>query len=207
MDWKKIAVGAAGAALVVFGAAYAYALTLPDKWEIEHSRVINAPAQALYDKVANFRSWATWTTWGPEQDPTVKNVYEGAESGQGARMSWKGEKLGVGRMEFIKADPGRSLDYHLWFNDEVTPGGGQFRFEPVANGTKVTWTGGGPMSGPAVMRLMVPMIESMVMKDFEAGLSNLAKLADAGEFKTPEPAPAAATPTEQAAPPAAGGTE
>jgi hypothetical protein len=36
----------------------------------------------------------------------------------------------------------------------------------------------------------------------------LAKLADAGEFKTPEPAPTpVATPTDQAAPPTAGGTE
>ena len=63
----------------------------PAKGHVEKSVVINAPASAIFPHLNSIEKFVAWSPWA-KMDPTVKNSYEGAAAGVGAKMQWDGPK-------------------------------------------------------------------------------------------------------------------
>ena len=126
------------------------------------STVINAPADKVYALVADPRGWTQWSAWN-KRDPAMQITYSGPPSGA---------------MSFTAAEPGRRVAFDLHFPDFGTTSKGELRFVPQAGSAQVTWTMNGDMGSNPLFHWMALMADSMVGKDFEAGLAGLRKAAE-----------------------------
>ncbi len=144
---------------------------------VQRTAEIAAPAAVLHDLVDDFHQWRQWSPW-EGLDDSLHREYGGAERGVGATYAWRGNrKAGEGRMEIVGSTP-EQIDVRLEFLKPfkaVNPT--TFRFDPVAGGTRVTWTMTGTQN--LMMRLfsVVMPMDKLVGGDFEKGLAGLAEAA------------------------------
>ncbi|WIW45588.1 SRPBCC family protein [Bradyrhizobium sp. 62B] len=175
---KAIAIIAIVLAVGIAG-VLVFALTKPDTFRVERSLAVKAPAGAIYPQVADFHRWTGWSPY-ENRDPAMKRSFGGPEEGKGATYAWDGNNnVGAGRMEILEANgPSKlriKLDFERPFEGHNTA---EFTFVPQGDATLVTWA----MYGPApfmskIMQVFINM-DSMIGKDFEAGLVSLKKLAE-----------------------------
>ncbi len=203
---KKLLLGAAGGlgigAITLVGAVSMQ----PDTSHIERTGLVHARPEIVHGLVADFKLWPQWSPW-EAMDPTMAHTYSGAEKGEGAITTWKGNSdVGEGKMTITKASPER-LDILLEFvapfaatNDTA------FTFAAAEGGTQVTWIMDGENNFASKMFGMMVDMDAMIGADFERGLSQLDKVASATEAtrKSEEEAAAAAAAAIAAAEPAAG---
>ena len=78
IQWTLAVVGILALALVSIG------FFLPSRFEVARSTVINAPAEKVYDLIADPRLWSKWSAWN-ERDPTMDVRFSGPPFGQGAK--------------------------------------------------------------------------------------------------------------------------
>ncbi len=175
MKWfKRILIGLAALALLLA----AVGLALPSQFRIERSLAIAAPADSVYPLIAAPAQWQRWSVWN-QRDPEMKIEYGGPAAGAGARWSWQSETEGSGKMEFTDAVPGQLLTYRLSFPEFDMESTGHLRIEPQGRGVRVTWSNEGDMGMNPVNRWFGFFMDRMVGPDFEAGLANLKRLAEA----------------------------
>jgi uncharacterized protein YndB with AHSA1/START domain len=161
------------AALVLVGGG---ALLSP-RFTVVRSVVVNAPPDKVYALVEDPRRWKEWTVWN-RRDPAMQITYSGPTSGAGAGWAWTSKTEGDGRMTFTAAEPGARVAYDLFFPDFGTTSQGDLAFKAEGGGTRVSWTMNGDMGRNPLLRWFVLGADSMVGKDFDAGLANLKTLAE-----------------------------
>ncbi|MOA18605.1 Polyketide cyclase / dehydrase and lipid transport [compost metagenome] len=98
-------------------------------------------------------------------------------SGAGAKQSWTSKK-GNGAMEITESTPNKEIKMTLRFEGFDKPMLGDFQFEPVANGTKVTWTDKGSMGNNPFYKYMGLMMNSMIGGNMEKSFENVKKLCE-----------------------------
>ena len=157
----------------------AFAATKPDTFSVQRSASIKAPPEKIFAVINDFHRWTDWSPW-EKLDPAMKRTQSGAASGKGAVYAWEGNsKAGAGRMEIIESTPASKVGIQL---DFIKPFEGhniaEFTFAPESDATRVTWTMHGPTPFISkVMQVFVSM-DTLIGKDFEAGLANLKALAE-----------------------------
>ncbi|HEY8707406.1 MAG TPA: SRPBCC family protein [Burkholderiaceae bacterium] len=164
---------------IVIAAILAYAATRPDMFSVQRSARIKAPPETIYAVVNDFHRWIDWSPW-EKLDPSMTRTLSGAASGPGAVYEWRGNgKVGAGRMEITESVPARKVTIQL---DFIKPFEGhniaEFTLVPQGDTTLVTWSMHGPT--PFVSKLMQVFVnmDTMIGKDFEAGLTNLKALTE-----------------------------
>ena len=165
--------------VVLIAAVLGFAMTKPDSFSVQRTANIKAPPEKIFPLIIDLHSWGSWSPW-EKLDPTMKRTYSGAESGKGAVYEWEGNaKIGTGRMEIVDATPPSKVAIKLDFLKPIEGHNiAEFTLEPQGDSTNVTWI----MRGPApfiskVIQVFVSM-DSMVGKDFDAGLANLKTIAE-----------------------------
>jgi hypothetical protein len=172
---KKIAI----IVVVLIAILLVWAATRPDSFSVQRTATINAPPEKIYPLINDFHAWPAWSPW-EKLDPAMKRTYSGAASGPGSVYAWDGNKdVGSGRMEITNAAAPSKVDIKLDFlrpfeAHNIT----EFTLQPTGGATNVTWRMHGPQ--PYVMKLMgiFSNMDTMVGKDFEAGLANLKAVAE-----------------------------
>jgi carbon monoxide dehydrogenase subunit G len=86
-------------------------------------------------------------------------------------MTWSGEKLGVGRLEIVEADPQTGISYTMRM-EGMAPVHGDIRFVAKDAATEVTWHDRGELG--YALRYLGPMLEGMLVDSFTKNLANLA---------------------------------
>jgi uncharacterized protein YndB with AHSA1/START domain len=162
-------------ALIVILCAIGF--VLPGTYRVERTVEIKAPPEKVYALIIEPRLWPKWTVWN-QRDPNMKVTYSGPESGVGAKWAWESKSEGTGNMEFVRADPPKTLEYKLFFPDFNSTSTGALTLTPSAGGTKVSWTNNGAMGMKPIGGYFALMMDGMVGPDFEAGLKNLKALAE-----------------------------
>ena len=85
-----------------------YVAMQPDHFRIERRATVNAPPQAVFTQVNDFRKWDDWSPWA-KLDPNSKIAFEGPQAGQGAVFKWSGnDKVGEGKMTLVESKPGEA---------------------------------------------------------------------------------------------------
>lgn len=175
MKWvKRILIGVVVVLLLFAGVG----LALPSKFRVERSVTVAAPAEKVYALIAAPTEWKRWSAWN-RRDPNMQVEYAGPPSGVGAKWTWRSESEGNGTMEFTDAVPGERLTYRLSFPDFGMQSSGQMKIEPQASGVRVSWSNEGDMGASPVNRWFGLFMDRLVGPDFEAGLANLKRLAEA----------------------------
>jgi uncharacterized protein YndB with AHSA1/START domain len=172
---KKILI----AVVVLIAAVLVYAATRPDTFRVERSAGIKAPPEKVFALVNDFKRWDAWSPW-EKKDPAMRRAFGDATSGKGAAYSWEGNKdVGQGRMEITESVPSSKVSIKLEF---VKPFEARntvdFTLQPKGDTTQVTWAIYGP--SPYISKLIGIFLsmDSMIGKDFEAGLADLKVVAE-----------------------------
>ena len=157
----------------------AYAATIPDSLHVQRVVQIKAPPERIFPLIDDFHSWSAWSSY-ERVDPAMKRVYSGAPRGRGAVYEWNGNsQVGQGRMEITETSPSSRLTIKLDFTRPLEGHDiAEFTLVPHGDSTTVTWAMDGPT--PYVGKLIGVFVnmDTMVGKDFEAGLANLKALAE-----------------------------
>jgi uncharacterized protein YndB with AHSA1/START domain len=165
--------------VVLLAALLVFAATRPDTFRVQRATTIKAPPAKIFPLIADFRNWGAWSPW-EKLDPAMKRTHSGAASGKGAVYEWEGRgKVGAGRMEITESSPPSKVIIKL---DFIKPFEGhnitEFTLEGQGDSTNVTWAMHGPNPYIAKVMQIFFSMDSMVGKDFEAGLASMKAVAE-----------------------------
>jgi uncharacterized protein YndB with AHSA1/START domain len=167
------------AIVVVLTGILLYADTRPNVLQVTRSITIEAPAEKIFPFLDDFHHWPGWAPQDKE-DPTMKRLYSGEQSGAGAISDWQGTgNTGKGRMTITESTAPNKVVVTV---DFVKPFAAhninEFVLKPseLGNSTTVTWTmRGRNMFFMKLMGVFVSM-DHVLGKHFESGLQNLKTL-------------------------------
>ena len=149
------------------------------KYKIERSIVINKDIDSVFDCVANFNSWASWSPWLCLEKGAETSV-EGEPQNLGHKQSWQGQRIGSGKIAISNLDINKSLHYDLEFLKPFKSSAKvDFYFEQQASGTRVRWLM--QSSVPFYLFFLKDMLAAMLGNDYERGLSMLKEFLETGE--------------------------
>lgn len=140
-------------------------------YQIEQSTAIKADVDQVFDTVADYRTWTTWSPWliaEPEAEVTVSTD----STSVGSTYAWRGKVTGQGELEHQQLMRPRAIEDELRFIKpfKSTAKTG-FQLATKNDATQVTWTMEGKL--PWFMFWMVPMVKTFVAMDFRRGLAML----------------------------------
>jgi uncharacterized protein YndB with AHSA1/START domain len=175
---KVLGLIAAVVVLVVAGILIA-AATRPDSFRVERSASIKASPERIFVLINDLKAWEAWSPY-EKKDPAMKRSFGSVTSGKGASYAWQGDRnVGEGRMEIMEASPPSKvlikLDFVEPFEAHNTA---EFTLEPEGEGTQVTWAIYGPSAFVTKVMGLFFDIDTMIGRDFEAGLADLKTVAE-----------------------------
>ncbi|HKA41969.1 MAG TPA: SRPBCC family protein [Burkholderiales bacterium] len=156
-----------------------FAATKPDTFRVQRSASIKAPPEKVFALINDFKRWDAWSPW-EKKDPAMKRTFGAVTSGKGAVYAWEGNReVGEGRMEIAESVPPARVKLKLDFLKPFEAHNVvEFNLEPKGESTNVTWAMQGDTPYFAkIIHVFIDM-DSMVGKDFEAGLANLKAAAE-----------------------------
>jgi hypothetical protein len=157
------------------------ASTKPDSFAVRRTAMVQAPAEKIFPLINNFHQWAQWSPW-ENRDPAMKRTFSGAESGRGAVYAWEGNKnVGSGRMEILGASSPSKITIKLdFFKPFEAHNTAEFSFVPErdASATNIIWVMQGPSSFMSKVMQVFINFDSMIGRDFEAGLASLKEVTE-----------------------------
>lgn len=153
-----------------------YIAVQPNEFSVSRTRTIKAPAKVLFEKVNDFKTWKSWSSW-VEKNPEIKITLSNKTSGVGAKYTWE-DSDGIGTMKTIETNPNKSIDQVMQFED-FPPSQVDWEFKPNNDGsTNVTWNIAGkdlPFSFKAFAAIMGGM-EKQIGPEYERSLEKLDSL-------------------------------
>ncbi len=167
------------ALVVIVGVILLIASRRPDDFAYARTVHIAATPQHLFGMINDLRQMNTWNPYAL-REKGGKAEYSGPAAGPGACFDFAGPKSGSGHVEILESAPPSSVVMRLAM---VKPFKADHRVDftiaPAASGADVTWA----MSGkqPLLGKVMMLFIDCdrMVGRDFEEGLANMKKIAEA----------------------------
>ena len=172
--WKIILIVVA----VIIAAILIYAWTRPDSFRVQRSVSIKAPPEKIVPLIDDFHAWTQWSPY-EHRDPNLKRTFGGAPKGKGATYTWDGNKnVGSGAMEVLESAPQKIRIKLDMFRPFAANNMAEFTLVPRGAETEVTWAMSGP--SPFISKLMQTFMnfDTMIGKDFEAGLQSLKATAE-----------------------------
>ncbi len=177
---KKVILGILALLILVVVVLGVVVAMQPADFTITRTAAIAAPPETVFEQVNDFHKWDAWSPWA-KLDPNMKTTYAGPESGVGASYSWVGNSdVGEGKMAITESKPSQNVKIDL---DFISPFAAknvtEFAFKPDGNGTNVTWTMSGKNNFMAKAFCLVMDMDKLVGGDFEKGLAQMKKVAEA----------------------------
>jgi len=175
---NTIAIGAG----ILIAALLGLAATKPGTFRVQRTKSIQAPPERVFALINDFRMWASWSPY-ENLDPTMRKTHSGAASGKGAVYEWSGKgKAGEGRMEITDTYPPSKITIKL---DFLKPFEGhntaEFTLDSKGESTNVTWAVHGPQSYFAKVMTVFVSMDTLIGKEFEAGLASMKAVAEKAE--------------------------
>jgi carbon monoxide dehydrogenase subunit G len=158
------------ALFALLAALFALASLKSSTWSAEGVLVIEAAPEKVLPFVAGPRHWLEWDLWTDPTEAGFEPRFEGPESGAGARLSWKTDQK-HGELEILGASAAEGVRYRLDLDD--MPGGGEFRFEPYGDQTRVRWKYSGDLGWNLAARFFIPLMQGSLQSTMQKGLARL----------------------------------
>jgi len=195
--WKKIAIGF----LVVILVLVVVIALQPADFRVTRSAEINAKPKVIFSKIQNFNHWKDWSPW-EKMDPSMKKTLSGPTEGKGTVYEWTGNsQVGKGRMEVVDVIADQKVVIKLDFIEPFAASNmTEFVITPKGEGATVTWSMSGKNNFVSKAMGLFMDMDKMIGNDFEKGLADLKKIAEAAAAAEAPAVPAPAAPTN---PPAA----
>lgn len=162
--------------LILIIAGSIYVATKDGDYQVEQSKIIEAPQEMVFNEVNEYTNWENWGPWYQEAEDIAVN-YEEKTSGEGAGFSWQSDDTGDGSITTTKATPFTSIEQKISFDNPFGESVSDmyWNFEEVENGTQVTWGMKGEQSFMEKLALTFQdeSMTEMMLPMFNKGLDNL----------------------------------
>lgn len=147
---------------------------MPRTFSIEKSIIIKKPIPDVRSWIGDLERYAAWNPW-QQMEPGSGKTFTGAPFQVGHQYKWEGKKIGVGSLTLVHIDD-RHINFNLQFlKPWKSTAKDNWVLEPWGDiDTKVIWQNSGELPWP-IARLMGPLIQKNLDKQFEKGLENLKK--------------------------------
>ncbi len=180
---KKLLLGVAVLLVAVCGLI----ATRPSTFTLQRTATFKASPDIAFALVNDFHHWGQWSPWD-KMDPNQKRAFEGAATGTGAIYGWSGnDQVGEGRMTIEESKANELVRIKLEFiKPWQATNSTTFTFSPAAEGVSVTWKMEGHNDFMGKAFSLVMDMDAMVGKDFDNGLANMGKAAEAEALKRAE---------------------
>ena len=153
-------------------------LFLPDRYHVERTIVMNAPADAVFARANTLKTWPEWTAWTKAKYPDMETKFSGPDAGVGSVYQWSGKSSGIGSLRITAVEPAKRVIYDLDFENGKYLSVGSIILTPEGTATRVTWVDEGALGSNPINRWFGLMMDSMMGPDFETGLKNLKQLSE-----------------------------
>jgi hypothetical protein len=138
---------------------------------IEHTAVTSADPAAVY---ALLRDGSTWPDWAPIDSFALARPGAGEPEGVGAVRELRSGRI-TGRDEIVELVTNRRLSYAHTSSLPVRDYRGDVDLEPVAEGTRITWTvafdpkfpGTGPVVRRGIDRFIAKFVDGLARRAAE----------------------------------------
>jgi len=137
--------------LLIFVIGFAiYIAVQPNTYSISRNKIIKAPLPVVFEKVSDYENWTTW----------------------------EGERLKITNIETLESNQNKSITQQFDLNQPVVNKAKMlWEFEPVAEGTKITWTAEGNYDFSNKLSIALSGgLESELAPDLDAGLDRLDRI-------------------------------
>lgn len=165
---------------IIVALAFIAIAFFPSKVHVEEQIRVNAPADLIFKKVNSLKAWESWSPFQAE-DVEMTSIYEGPESGVGAKQTWKSKVNGDGSMEITQSNPYEAIQMELSFMPEEVVVS-DWKFEKEGQSVKVTWSVDVSGLSYPMGRIFGLMMPSMMGNSFRKGLAELKSQCEA-EYK------------------------
>jgi hypothetical protein len=151
----------------------------PDEFTVSRSIRVSASPDRVFSRVNELRKWEDWSPWA-KLDPHATSTFDGPAAGDGAAMSWDGnKKVGAGRMTIVASRPSDMIRIRLEFlRPFKATNMAEFDFHSEDAQTVVTWSMSGKNNLFFKAFSLFVNCDDMVGKDFEKGLASLKVFAE-----------------------------
>ena len=163
-------------------------LFLPAKTHVQRSVLIQATPQQVFSYLNDYRRFNEWSPWF-QRDPNTQFEFSGSETGVGSRMQWSSDhdQVGKGVQTIIVSEPYSYLKVQLEFGGGE-PSEADFIVSEAMGGTEVVWAFHMTHGWNPISRVLGLMMDGWVGPDYEMGLANLKRVAEASvPDKAPNP--------------------
>ena len=123
-------------AIIIIGFAL-YIASLDTDYEVERSKLIQAPIAVVYNTVNDYTTWVNWGPWR-ENDDTFTSQLHAKTSGIDAGYSWNSRFEANGSIRTTDTDENKKIEQKI-VTDRRGVAHAFWKFEEVDQGTKVTW--------------------------------------------------------------------
>ncbi len=162
--------------LAIVGIFLIYSSTQPSRLLVEESIEINAPAEAVFAEIIDFKGWNNWSAWN-KMDPNMEQTYSGEPGTLGAKSAWKSENpmVGIGSHEVIEIEENKFFKTKMLFNNDPEENFASFRLEENEGVTTLVWDMVGAETA-FYARAMNTMFKPMVEESYRTSLKDLKAL-------------------------------
>lgn len=151
------------------------------KGHVERSIIIERPPSHVFDVLNSFKRFNEWSPYA-KTDPNASYSFEGPDKGQGAMMSWEGNKeIGSGRFEIIESTPTSMVKMIQRVQDGYT-GTSAFSIGSTDLGVKVTWTYDVELGANPIERIKGKYLDSSIGGSYQYGLMRLKALIESSAY-------------------------
>lgn len=172
--FKNILLAIAIALALAITVVLVIAITKPDEFRVERTAMLDAPAEAVFVLVDDFRRWPEWSPW-EDLDPGMTREFSGAPYGTGAVYAWDGNsEAGAGRMEVLESRRPSLVRIQLDFERPMSSSNTtRFEFQPIGDQTRVDWVMQGANPFPFKIMQVFMDVDALIGPDLERGLARL----------------------------------
>jgi hypothetical protein len=149
---------------------------LPSEYKVQRTAVIKAPVEKVYNEFNDLTNWLTWNAFD-DDFKDIKYTTSTPSSGTGAKQSWISKKMN-GSITITESIPNKSVKMSLAFEGFDDPLYGNIQFEPVPEGTKVSWTDEGKMGNNPMYKYLGLFMDSMMGNNMEKSFANIKTLCE-----------------------------
>ena len=152
------------------------------QFQIERSTVIQSNPERVYDALADFRTWTTWSPW-LIADPEAAVTISENPSAIGSRYGWKGTVTGEGELVHQRLQPNERIEDDLTFLKPFKSfAKTAFHLQPAEGGTRLTWSMNSSM--PWFLFWMIPMMKTFIGMDYARGLCMFKEWIETGAIQS-----------------------
>jgi len=157
--------------LAIIAAALIVAAFLPKSIDVKAKTEVSISPEKAFHAVASFSNREAWDPW-LTMDSTGEAEYEVKDGYLGSVYTWKGEKIGTGKMRIDSIQYGSYIASSIYFRESPDASKVEWLFLPFEKGTEIIWKFNAEGKYP-IGRLMLALMKNGLKQSLETGINNL----------------------------------